>query len=266
MSGSADRRSCVIVGRGRAGQSFRGALAFAGWDVELIAARPFVQHDVRHGAAEDPTARVPTELFVAADLVVIAVPDAAIAAVAAALPATPGLVVHVSGATGLDVLKSHTRRGSIHPLMSLPDAESGTRRLLDHCTFAVDGDAFTHDVVSSLGGRLVEVPAAKRALYHATAAVAANHLTALCAQVERLAVAVGVPADAYWTMMAATLANVADSGATAALTGPAARGDWETVRSHLTALPAREQELYRALMVEAATAAGNLVPSDLTTR
>lgn len=252
-------RRCVVVGSGRAGQSFRRALASAGWDVELVAARPFVEH----GTTNDSTVCVSERLFTSADLVLIAVPDAAILDVATALPTTVGLVVHISGATGLDVLASHARAGSIHPLMSLPDAATGARRLLDHCTFAVDGDSFTHDVVASMGGRPVEVPAAKRALYHATAAVAANHLTALCAQVERLADAVGVPVDAYWTMMAATIDNVADSGAAAALTGPAARGDWETVRSHLTALPTDERALYRALMVAAATVAGNSVPTDL---
>ena len=261
MNGSVVTPRCVVVGRGRAGQSFHGALVTAGWDVELVAARPFVEH----GTAASSPAQVPAELFASADLVVIAVPDAAITQVAAALPATSGLVVHVSGATGLDVLAGHTRVGSIHPLMSLPDAKTGARRLLDECTFAVDGDSFTHEVVASLGGRPVEVPAAKRALYHATATVAANHLTALCAQVERLAGDVGVPVDAYWAMMAATLDNVADGGAAAALTGPAARGDWDTVRSHLAALGMNERALYQALMIEAAAVAGNSVPTDLKT-
>jgi len=215
------------------------------------------------------TAEAIAESIAQADLVLIAVPDAAIADTAQALGATTAVVVHISGATGLDVLAGHARVGSIHPLMSLPDADTGARRLADGCTFAVDGDPFALDVVASLGGLAVEVPETKRALYHAAASVAANHLTALCAQVERLAETVGIPVDAYWKMMAATLDNVEDSGARAALTGPAARGDWATVRSHLDALPLSEQTLYRALMVEAADLAGQTVPtslmSDLTT-
>jgi predicted short-subunit dehydrogenase-like oxidoreductase (DUF2520 family) len=263
---------CVIVGRGRAGRSFAGALGAAGWNVELVAARPLVEHDLAGGpgsksADESIAASITGSLagsIASADLVMIAVPDAAIASTAMALPPTQGLVVHISGATGLDVLDGHARVGSIHPLISLPDADTGALRLRDQCTFAVDGDPSTHDIVGSLGGRPVEVPTAMRPLYHAAASVAANHLTALCAQVERLASTVGVPVDAYWKMMAATLDNVADSGAAAALTGPAARGDWDTVRIHLAALPEDEQALYRALMVEAASVAGNSVPSDLT--
>ncbi len=262
MNDSSAPRSCVIVGSGRAGRSFEGALTSSGWNVEIVAARRLVEG----GRSNDSATQVEFDSLEAADLVLIAVPDRAIADVAAALPSTPGLVVHISGATGLDVLHGHDRVGSIHPLMSLPDAESGARRLLDHCTFAVDGDPFTHDVVASLGGRHIEVPASKRVLYHATAAVAANHLTALCAQVERLADAIEVPVDASWTMMAATLDNVADGGAAAALTGPAARQDWATVRAHLAALPASERALYRALMAEAATVAGHSLPADLVDR
>jgi hypothetical protein len=42
----------------------------------------------------------------------------------------------------------------------------------------------------------------------ATAAGAANHPVALCAQVEGLAGRAGVPLDAYWDLMETTLENV----------------------------------------------------------
>ena len=241
-------RSCVIIGSGRAGGSFHLALADAGWATDLVAARSFVAGDVAVS-------------FDDADLVVLAVPDGAIADAARAIPTTSAVVAHVSGACALDVLAPHARVGSMHPLMSLPDAATGSRRLSEHCTFAVDGDPLMAEVVSSLGGRSIEVPASSRALYHATASIAANHLTALCAQVESLAAEVGVPADAYWTMMRTTLDNVADVGPSAALTGPAARADWGTIRAHLDALPTdAERHLYRALCERAARLAGNDLP------
>ena len=197
----------------------------------------------------------------APDLVLLAVPDGAIADVARVLPATDAVVAHVSGACGLDVLAPHRRVGSIHPLMSLPVAATGRRRLLDSCTFAVDGDPLMGEVAASLGGRAIDVPASSRALYHATASIAANHFTALCAQVESLAARVGVPVDAYWTLMRTTLDNVADVGPDAALTGPAARADWDTIRAHLVALPTDEdRHLYLALCEHAARLAGHDLP------
>lgn len=246
-------RSCVILGSGRAGGSFRSALTESGWATESIAARAIV--------AEAPDGSV----FDGADLVLIAVPDGAIGDVARAVPTCDAVVAHVSGACDLDVLAPHRRVGSIHPLMSLPDAATGSRRLLDSCVFAVDGDPLMTDVVASLGGRAIGVPASSRALYHATASVAANHLTALCDQVESLARLVGVPTDAYWTMMRFTLDNVAEVGAAAALTGPAARADWATIRSHLAALPSDdERALYLALCERAARLAGNELPDSLS--
>lgn len=241
-----------MIGSGRAGGSFHGALAEVGWKSELVAARPIVA--------------LPTDApdLDAHDLVLIAVLDAAISDVARVLPTTTAVVAHLSGACGLDVLEPHRRTGSIHPLMSLPDVDTGRRRLLDACTFAVDGDPLMAEVVASLGGRAIDVPASSRALYHATASIAANHLTALCAQIESLAARIGVPVDAFWTLMHTTLDNITEVGPTAALTGPAARADWETIRSHLAALPTDDDRaLYLALCERAARLAGHDVPASL---
>lgn len=237
--------TCVIVGSGRAGGSFHAALIEVGWTSSLVSGRS-----------------VPISGTGEVDLVLLAVPDVAIADVAAAIPTTDAVVAHVSGACDLDVLAPHERVGSIHPLMSLPDPATGSRRLLDHCTFAIDGDPLMIDLADSLGGRAIEVAAPKRGLYHAVASIAANHLTALCAQVESLAADVGVPVDAYWTLMSTTLENIADIGPAVALTGPAARGDWDTIRTHLAALPTDDdRRLYLALCERAARLAGRRLPA-----
>ncbi|MFT4658404.1 MAG: putative short-subunit dehydrogenase-like oxidoreductase (DUF2520 family) [Candidatus Aldehydirespiratoraceae bacterium] len=258
-------RSCVVVGSGRAGGSFHGAMGKAGWATQLVAARSLVSGALPDGPSTETsdTATIQTLEFGldTVDLVLLAVPDRAIVEVARTLPATDAVVAHVSGACGLDVLAPHRRIGSIHPLMSLPDAATGSRRLLDSCTFAVDGDPLMAEVAASLGGRAITVAASSRALYHATASIAANHLVVICAQVESLAWQVGVPVDAYWTMMRNTLENVAEVGSAPALTGPAARADWDTIRAHLVALPTGEdRRLYRVLCEHAAGLAGHDMP------
>ena len=53
-----------------------------------------------------------------AELVILAVPDATIAEVAAAIPIGPWLA-HVSGATSLRALDPHERRFGLHPLQTL---------------------------------------------------------------------------------------------------------------------------------------------------
>jgi predicted short-subunit dehydrogenase-like oxidoreductase (DUF2520 family) len=57
---------------------------------------------------------------------------------------------------------------------------------------------------------------------------------------------------------------VVDLGAAAALTGPAARGDWATLRRHLAALDPGEHDAYRALAAAARRlVAADQLPSDL---
>ncbi len=226
-----------IVGPGRAGSSLAGALAARGW---------LVEPPVRRG--DDPTAAAE-----GVDLCVIATPDDTIAAVAASIrPVVTTVVAHLAGSLGADILTPHRRRAALHPLVSLPDPATGAAALARGCWWAVEGDALAGRVVADLGGRTVPVGPATRAAYHAAACVAANHLVALMAQVERIAAAAGVPAEPFYDLAAGTLANARRVGARAALTGPAARGDTATIARHLAALDGTEHDLYRAFSGAAA--------------
>lgn len=250
-----DRQRCVIVGRGRAGQSFRIALDRVGWSTVLVAGHDVARHDATKGGVFDD-----------ADVVLLAVPDDAVESVAAAVPRRDAVIAHVSGSLQLDVLGDHRRIGSIHPLMSLPDAGIGAARLLDACTFAVAGDDRLTSMVTDLDGTAIAVADDQRALYHAVAAIASNHVTALCAQIEQLADQVGVPVKAYWTLLRTTVDNIESVGAADALTGPAARGDWQTIERHLDALPTdADRRLYLALCRQAAALAGHTLPTQLDT-
>jgi predicted short-subunit dehydrogenase-like oxidoreductase (DUF2520 family) len=238
---SSGRRSLRVVGPGRAGSAVAAALAAVGWEV---------LDPVRRGDDPRPAAR-------GVDLLVLAVPDAAIAEVAAAVePSDDAVVAHLAGSLGLEVLAPHRRRAAVHPLVSLPDADVGARRLAGGGWFAVAGEpddalALVEELVRDLGGRSFEVADADRAAYHAAAAIASNHLVALLGQVERVAATAGVPLTAYLDLVRATIDNVAELGPAAALTGPVARGDWATVERHRAALPPDELVAYDA-MVEAA--------------
>lgn len=228
-------RHVRIVGPGRAGTALALALTNAGWDVAPMLGRG----DDLTGAAAG------------VDLLVLATPDGEIKGVAAQVePHETTVVAHLAGARGLEVLAPHPRRAAVHPLVALPNAEVGARRLVGGW-FAVAGDPLATEVVRSLKGRSFTVDDADRATYHAAAAIASNHLVALLGQVERLADQVGVPFEAYLDLATDTMANVAELGPRAALTGPAARGDEATIRRHVRGLPAAERRAYRG-MVDAA--------------
>jgi predicted short-subunit dehydrogenase-like oxidoreductase (DUF2520 family) len=223
-----------IIGPGRAGGALARALADAGWRVDGPLGR----------AADVAGAAAGTRLLL------FAVPDAAVADLAAAVAPGEAVVAHVAGALGLDVLAPHERAASVHPLVALPDAELGARRLRG-AWFATAGDGTVLDVVDALGGRSVPVADADRTTYHAAAAIAANHLVALLGQVDRLARSIDVPLEAYLDLARGALENVAEVGPALALTGPVARGDRDTVARHLAALPEDERAAY-ALLAELA--------------
>ena len=232
-------RSFRVVGPGRAGGAFAHALQSAGWRLD----RTFGRGDDVGEAARD------------VDAVIIATPDQAIARVARAIRASPTTVlIHLSGASGTDVLAPHPRRAAVHPLMTLVDADSGATRLRGGW-FAIAGDEFAREIVDALGGHSFAVADDQRVRYHAAAAVASNHLVVLLAQVERLAAAAGVPFAAFLPLVRASVDNVESRGARRALTGPAARGDVETVSRHLDALDESERPLYRVLSDAARTLA-----------
>jgi len=254
------QRTLALVGPGRAGTTVAAALSARGWTPVAVAGRsadaPSTQRvAVRLGAPAVDVAKAGR----GAELVIIATPDAAIAETAVALASAlePGaLVIHLSGACSLDELdKLHRGRsdvdvGSLHPLQSLPSVEVGLARLAGSWC-AVDGPDAVERLAISLGLRPIRIPPAARVEYHAAATIASNHLVALLGQATRVARDVGVPPEALWPLVRATIDNVEALGAPDALTGPVARGDADTVARHLDALPTEEHAAYRALATEA---------------
>jgi predicted short-subunit dehydrogenase-like oxidoreductase (DUF2520 family) len=212
-----------VVGTGRAGSAIAARLAERGLPVS--------------------TGREP---LADADLVLLAVPDAAIAAVAAQVPIGPWLA-HVSGATSLRALDPHTRRFSVHPLQTLT-RERGPEQL-DGAWAAVtaetdDARQAARWLAETLGLHPFDLADADKPLYHAGAAMASNFLVTLYRVAARLLEESHAPPEALVPLMTRTIENGF------VLTGPIARGDWSTVEAHLRALEERTPDLvplYRAL-------------------
>ena len=212
-----------VVGTGRAGTALAGRLAERGLTVN--------------------TGREP---LADADLVLLAVPDAAIAEVAQQVPIGPWLA-HVSGATSLQALEPHTRRFSLHPLQTL-SRERGPEQL-DGAWAAVTAETEEAQAVAgwladALGLHPFDLDDADKPLYHAGAAMASNFLVTLHQAAVRLLEESHAPPEALLPLMARTIENGF------VLTGPISRGDWSTVEAHLRALEQRAPDLvplYRAL-------------------
>jgi predicted short-subunit dehydrogenase-like oxidoreductase (DUF2520 family) len=217
----------AIVGVGRAGSSFASALRRVGHDVRTF----------HHDEAGDVSS---------VDLVLLCVPDDALESVSNGVPSGDYVVAHVAGSRSVDELAKHARKGFLHPLAMLSSSELGGERLLG-ARFSIGGDDLVADVVHSLGGSVLRLPDEQRALYHATATVAANHLVALLGHVEVLAESAGLTLDDYLPLVEQALHDVRELGASRALTGPASRADMATIDAHLEAIPESERSTYVAM-------------------
>jgi predicted short-subunit dehydrogenase-like oxidoreductase (DUF2520 family) len=180
------------------------------------------------------------------DLVLLCVPDRAIAGVAGTIPAGPW-VAHVCGATPLSALQPHTRRFSVHPLQTFTLRRGAEQ--LDGAFAAVSAEtgaarAAGFELAEMLGLEPFELDDERRAAYHAGAAIASNYLVTLRRAAASLFEIAGAPPAGLDPLMRRTIENDFE------LTGPIDRGDWTTVERHLEAIRAGRPEIeasYRAL-------------------
>jgi len=248
---------CVVAGAGRVGVSAAHWLVARGARLDAVAGRRGSDSATRLARELDcPCEPIETLRSADADLLLLALPDAALAPTAAALATREQapVVLHVAGALGAAVLAPLRARGSAvgswHPLRAFaepsrdPSEAAGT-------FFALDGDApalaLAERLSQALAGQCALVGESDRSLYHAAAALAAGGVTTLVAAVASLADRMGLPEAArrgYLELAQGALAAArgADDPADA-ITGPVARGDEETVARHLEALARADPQL-----------------------
>lgn len=198
----------AVIGAGRLGQALVRALREAGADVP------------------DPLGRGAP--LPASDVVLLCVPESAIADVAAAIAPGP-IVGHCSASFPMDSLAPHERLVA-HPLMPITKAGANFKGAV--C--AIDGNtpraaATAEQLALLIGMRPVRVPTEKRALYHAAASITANFLTTLGDASERLAKPCGISRTDLAPLIRAATENWIALGGKNALVGPVSRGENDTV-------------------------------------
>lgn len=251
--------SVTILGAGRMGQGL--ALALRGREVVLVSRR---EHPVP--APLRLYAGTRADAVATASVVLLAVPDDAVGALAAELAAEGSVrarqtVLHLSGLLNREALApldpTGAGLGSFHPLQTIADPASAAERLAGAYA-GLEGDRRAVETGVELAQALRMVPvrlsAGGKVAYHAGATMVANYTVALCAMAQRLAEEAGVAPETasrlYLPLLAGTTANL-DAGPVAALTGPVRRGDVRTILAHLAVLSGPDALVYRLLGAEA---------------
>jgi predicted short-subunit dehydrogenase-like oxidoreductase (DUF2520 family) len=261
-----------VVGAGRVGAVLGAALGRAGHHVVAAAAVSAASRERAARLLPGVPIRPADEVARAAtDLLLLAVPDDALAGVVGGLDATGTLragqvVAHTSGAHGLAVLGGVDGM-ALHPAMTFTGEGTDLDRLPGTAWGVTARDrAFATRLVADLGGVPEWVPEQARPLYHAALAHGANHLVTLVNEAADLLRMAGIerPERVLSPLLHAALDNALRLG-DAALTGPVSRGDAGTVASHLHGMPADAVPAYLALArrtADRAIASGRLRPQD----
>lgn len=236
-----------LAGPGRVGSSLAAWLTASG--AERVAVAGGRDGHIPPGALETS----------GQDLLLIAVPDAALEEVAAELARRPQarVVLHTSGSRDASVLApirdGGSAVGSLHPLKAFPQPLPDPAEARG-VFFAVDGDAPARDLAVRLaeawGGVAAEVPPESRSLYHFAATLSAGGVVTLLALASEIAGRLGLPEEVtrgYLELCRGALnaaVRTLDAGRplAEAITGPAARGDDETLKRHLEALRSLDPE------------------------
>ena len=268
-----------VVGAGRVGAVLGAALQRAGHEVAAVSG--VSEASLARAAALLPgvPVRAVDDVVRGGDLVLLTVPDDALADLVTGLAATGAvrrgtLVAHTSGRHGIAVLQPATDVGALplalHPVLPFSGTSVDLERLAG-TSFGVTAPAplqpIAQALVVEMGGEPVLLTEAQRALWHAALAHGANHLTTLVASSADLLRAAGVeqPGSVLAPLLGAALEGALRRG-DAALTGPVARGDAGTVAAHLDALAAAAPDVlpsYLALArltADRALASGRLAP------
>jgi predicted short-subunit dehydrogenase-like oxidoreductase (DUF2520 family) len=252
-----------IVGAGAVGTALGAALHRAGWPVGAVASRDAARRERFRSLVPGARAFVePHALLDEVELIVLAVPDDAIANLAGELRMYSGqAMVHTSGALGAEVLQparaAATQVGAFHPLVAFADVERAIAAL-HGATVAVEGDdelvALLAQMAEAVGATAVRLAPGSKAAYHAAAVLAAGGFIALLDAIAELGAAAGLDEAGalaiYGNLVEQSLGNARTLGTRDSLTGPMVRGDVGTVRRHLEALARlapRAAPIYAAL-------------------
>jgi len=201
------------------------------------------------------------------DVTWLAVPDDAIGSCASSLVTAREwrgkVVLHSSGALSSDVLAPLRHSGaavaSVHPMMTFVNAAAepalAVPDALRSVCFAVEGDARGARVATAiaheLGGEVLKLDPARKAVYHAFGAFLSPLLVAELAAAEEVARAAGISKAHAERIMRPivhkTVNNYLANGAQKAFSGPLVRGDVETIKRHLASLHGPALEVYVAL-------------------
>lgn len=169
-----------------------------------------------------------------ADLYLIAVKDDAIAKVAKGLKNINGIVVHTSGATGIDVLQDHKDYGVFYPLQTFSKSQPIDFIHVPLCLEANTEENMTslQMIAMKLSPLIYEVDTRKREILHVAGVFACNFVNHLYELSNQILKKDDLDFEMLRPLIMETALKVQEALPEDVQTGPAARNDKKTILKH----------------------------------
>ena len=184
-----------------------------------------------------------------ADIYILALKDEVIAKVCKSLKHLNGLLVHTSGAMGMDVLDSRFRRGVLYPVQSL---SINQKINLKNVPFAIEADSIAdqqllQDLASELSDYVYELDSDQREKLHVSAVFANNFSNFMFTCAKDLCDEHQIPFEILRPLILETGRKVQYLQPMDAQTGPARRHDQDVIEKHLNQLKGQHRDIYKLL-------------------
>lgn len=275
-------KSVSIIGYGAVGSSLADFFVKSETDLHSVWDRKPEVTLLKDGNTLKPAGKpMPDSADETGELIILSVPDKAIAKIAEKLSLLPGnwtgkWIAHVSGSLPAQVLDKLKKKGAsvaaMHPLQTFTG--TGNKSKLQDIRFTLQGDGEflvkLKALVGMMGSSAVEVDEKTKLILHLSAVFASNYMVSLLDMAKDTAESSGVDnsLELLAPIINATLQNVLARGTEQSLSGPAARGDSETISRHLDLLKDHSEllEAYKVLgsrALQIAGRSGNLSPEKI---
>ncbi|MDO4729475.1 MAG: DUF2520 domain-containing protein [Bacteroidota bacterium] len=183
------------------------------------------------------------------DICIIAVKDEAISEISEQLPFSGNLVVHTSGNTSVKLINNCNRRGVFYPLQSFSKTKPIDFQKVPICIEAENDQDYQllKRLASIFTDRIYQMDSHQRKMLHIAAVFANNFTNHLIEISYKICEKNHIPTQILAPLIDETFEKLQKLSPYEAQTGPAKRGDMQTLKSHFSLLDANQKEIYKII-------------------
>lgn len=236
----------VVVGSGNVATHFARAFRASGNDILQVYSRNIAHAQVLASQLDAQAINRFADLADDAHLYLLAIPDDALYEVVTQISPKQGIVVHTSGSVPMDVLKPLSSKiGVVYSPQTFVKSLEMNYSELPICLEASSGEVLQtlKKMVIPASKNIYDISSVQRRQLHLAAVFANNFVNALNATAQDIAQKHNIPFEILFPIIARTAEKATHGDIWQLQTGPAARGDAQTIANHRKLLASDPEKL-----------------------